>query len=144
MDHNISQVFLKLNEIMYAKSVGSTWEHSMWIRTVIALTIILIFFKNVVLFCTICRYFLIEVQLIYNVLISAVQQSNSVINVHTCLVAQSCSTPCDPMDCNPPGSSSHGILQERILEWVDVHSFFIFFPIMVDHRILNIVLCAIP
>ena len=28
------------------------------------------------------------------------------------------STPCDPMDYNPPGSSVHGILQARILEWV--------------------------
>ena len=25
-----------------------------------------------------------------------------------CLVAQSCSTLCNPMDCNPPGSSVHG------------------------------------
>ena len=25
-----------------------------------------------------------------------------------CLVAQSCLTPCDPMDCNPPGTSAHG------------------------------------
>ena len=25
---------------------------------------------------------------------------------------------CDPMDCSPPGSSVHGILQTRILEWV--------------------------
>ena len=25
---------------------------------------------------------------------------------------------CDPMDCNPSGSSVHGILQARILEWV--------------------------
>ena len=30
----------------------------------------------------------------------------------------SCLTRCDPMDCNPPGSSVHGILQARILEWV--------------------------
>ena len=29
---------------------------------------------------------------------------------------QSCSTLCDPMDCSPPGSSVHGILQARILE----------------------------
>ena len=35
-----------------------------------------------------------------------------------CLVAQSCPTLCDPMDYNPPGSSVHGILQARILEWV--------------------------
>ena len=26
----------------------------------------------------------------------------------------------DPMDCNPPGSSVHGILQARILEWVAI------------------------
>ena len=32
-----------------------------------------------------------------------------------CLVAQSCSTLCDPMDCSPPGSSVHGILQARML-----------------------------
>ena len=31
---------------------------------------------------------------------------------------QSCLTLCDPMDCSPPGSSVHGILQEGILEWV--------------------------
>ena len=33
-----------------------------------------------------------------------------------CLVIQSCSTLCDPMDCSLPGSSVHGILQARILE----------------------------
>ena len=27
---------------------------------------------------------------------------------------------CDPMDCNLPGSSVHGILQARILEWVTI------------------------
>ena len=27
---------------------------------------------------------------------------------------------CDPMDCNPPGSSSCGIFQARILEWVAI------------------------
>ena len=32
-------------------------------------------------------------------------------------VAQSCLTPRDPMDCSPPGSSAHGILQARVLEW---------------------------
>ena len=32
------------------------------------------------------------------------------------LVAQSCPALCDPMDCNPPGSSVHGILQARLLE----------------------------
>ena len=35
-------------------------------------------------------------------------------------VAQSCPTLCDPMGCSPPGSSVHGILQARILEWVAI------------------------
>ena len=29
----------------------------------------------------------------------------------------------NPTDCNPPGSSVHGILQARILEWVVMPSF---------------------
>ena len=36
---------------------------------------------------------------------------------------QSRSTLCDLMDCNLPGSSVHGMLQARILEWVDISSF---------------------
>ena len=34
------------------------------------------------------------------------------------LVTQWCLTRQDPIDCSPPGSSVHGILQARILEWV--------------------------
>ena len=37
-----------------------------------------------------------------------------------CLVTKSCQSLCDPMDCSPPGSSVHGILQARILEWVAI------------------------
>ena len=33
---------------------------------------------------------------------------------------QSCPPLCDPMDSSPPGSSVHGILQARILEWVAI------------------------
>ena len=33
------------------------------------------------------------------------------------LVTPSCPTLCSPMDCNPPGSSVHGILQATILKW---------------------------
>ena len=35
-------------------------------------------------------------------------------------VAQACPTLWDPMDFNLPGSSVHGILQARILEWVAI------------------------
>ena len=35
---------------------------------------------------------------------------------------QMCLTLCDPMDCSPLGSSVHGILQARILEWIAMPS----------------------
>ena len=35
-------------------------------------------------------------------------------------VAQSCPTLCDPVNFSPPGSSVHGVLQARILEWVAI------------------------
>ena len=37
-----------------------------------------------------------------------------------CEVTQPCSTLSDPMDCSLTGSSIHGILQARILEWVAI------------------------
>ena len=36
--------------------------------------------------------------------------------------AYSCLTLCDAMGCSPPGSSVHGILQARILEWIAMPS----------------------
>ena len=41
---------------------------------------------------------------------------------------QSCLTLCEPVDCSPPGSSVHGILQARILEWVAMPSSRASFP----------------
>ena len=35
-------------------------------------------------------------------------------------VTHFCPTLCDPMDCSPPGSSIHRILQARTLEWVAI------------------------
>ena len=43
--------------------------------------------------------------------------------VHVCARAkslQSCPTVSDAMDCSPPASSVHGILQARALAWVSV------------------------
>ena len=42
--------------------------------------------------------------------------------LHVGSVTQSCLTLCDPIDCGPPGSSVHGILQARRLEWVAISS----------------------
>ena len=47
-----------------------------------------------------------------------------VLAMQMCVPAQSLQsfTLCDPMDCSPPGSSVHGILQVRILEWAAMPS----------------------
>ena len=36
------------------------------------------------------------------------------------LVAHWCPTLCDPIDCSPSGSSVHGVVQARMLEWVAI------------------------
>ena len=50
------------------------------------------------------------------------RQISCITYVCVCLVTQSYQTVCDPMDCNPPGSLSIGILLARILEWVAMPS----------------------
>ena len=46
------------------------------------------------------------------------------ISGHVCAQSlQSCPTLCDPMDCSLPGSSVHGILLARIVEWVTMPSY---------------------
>ena len=44
------------------------------------------------------------------------------LNCITCSVTELRLTLCDPMDYSLPGSSIHGILQARILEWVALPS----------------------
>ena len=44
----------------------------------------------------------------------------SLLNSSIVLLPQSCLNLCDPIDCSPPGSSVHGILQARILEWIAI------------------------
>ena len=52
----------------------------------------------------------------------SVRNTVSVVPVYCCcyLVAKSCRLFGNPMDCSPPGSSVHGILQAGILEWVAI------------------------
>ena len=56
---------------------------------------------------------------LYNICYSS---PNGRVCVCVCVCAQSCLTLCDPMDCSPPGSSVHRILQARILQWVAISS----------------------
>ena len=63
----------------------------------------------------------------YFVNISIYDQRNwnkKLFSLLACLLsfAQSCPTLWDPRNCNPPGSSVHGILQAGILEWVAISS----------------------
>ena len=46
----------------------------------------------------------------------------SSFNTELVVVAQSCATLCDLMDCSLPGPCVHGILQASILEWVAIPS----------------------
>ena len=54
-------------------------------------------------------------------------EANVIVQVFNALcvysVTQLCPTLCDPMNCSPPRSSVHGILQARILEWVAISHF---------------------
>ena len=52
-----------------------------------------------------------------NLSLYVVSRSSESVKV---LVAQSCPTLGDPMDCKLSGSSVHGILQTRIMAWVSV------------------------
>ena len=55
---------------------------------------------------------------IFLVLVNTFEASGRYDHGCVCKVASVCLTICNPMDCSPPGSSIHGILQARILEWV--------------------------
>ena len=48
------------------------------------------------------------------------QITNEIILYSVKSVTQSCPTLCDPVGCSLPGSSVHGILQARILEWAAI------------------------
>ena len=62
---------------------------------------------------------------LFEILFSPTLYSNTLLCL--CLVPQLCPILCDPMDCSPPGSSVHGILQARILEWVAIPFFRVYF-----------------
>ena len=52
--------------------------------------------------------------------LSVMSRQSRIESGSVCVVTQLCPTLCDPLDCSPPGSSVHGILQARILEWVAI------------------------
>ena len=68
---------------------------------------------------------ILNITVIKEMQIKASMITSGLIWEYACMHAkllQSCLTLCDPMNCSPPGSSVHGILQAGILEWVDMLS----------------------
>ena len=76
--------------------------------------------------------FFVSISLFSNVSILRIRRQNYLLYTVSlsntsflCVCAkshQSCQTLCDPMDYSLPGSSVHGILQVRIMEWVAMPS----------------------
>ena len=65
------------------------------------------------------------------------------------LVAQSCLTLSDPMDCSLPGSSVHGIFQARVLEWGAILYYYhlthhIFSPAPLTPKPFHLVVLCLP
>ena len=54
------------------------------------------------------------------------------------LVAQPCLTLRDPKDCSPPGTSDHGILQARILDWVASSFYWVSFDPGIEPKSLTL------
>ena len=59
-------------------------------------------------------------QLYKNLLLAGLRISGPLWASAALLSARLCSILCSPMDCSPPGSSTYGISQARILEWVAI------------------------
>ena len=62
------------------------------------------------------------IYLLYILIITSIDNNNIyyITATATAKSLQSCSTLCDPIDGNPPGSPVPGILQARTLEWVAI------------------------
>ena len=63
-----------------------------------------------------------EFPVLYSCFLLAIYFTNAYMCISHAQLLQSHPTLCNPMDCNPPGSSVRGILQVRILEWVTMPS----------------------
>ena len=72
--------------------------------------------------CVIQETFSLLQKTIWGVSRECGNEAEEVLDALCVLSTQSCLTLCNPLDCSPPGSSVHGILWARILEWVAMTS----------------------
>ena len=63
---------------------------------------------------------MVERNLLKTILENNIKIIHIYVCVYVCVCAQSRLTPCDPMDCSPPGSSVHENFQVSILEQVAI------------------------
>ena len=78
-----------------------------------------------ILFKVLFHFWLLKILNIFNIFSSLCYRSLLFIfyiAVHACSVSESHLTLLDPMDCNPPGSSVHGIFLARLLDWIAISS----------------------
>ena len=93
-------------ELFYSLKLGQTWYY------VIFICISLASGEADFIYLYIAVFIFLDIFISYNIR-----------ELYICACAkslQSCLTLCDPTDCSPPGSSVHGLLQARILEWVAI------------------------
>ena len=93
----VSLTGIKGNKLTVHKAVAKTFYLASYLRSILL------------------YFFLV---LLYKFDSESTFQNYAILETET--FAQSCPTLCDPMDCSPPVSSVHGILQARILEWVAI------------------------
>ena len=72
----------------------------------------------------------------FNKVVIVIFMAYKVRNRMLVLVAQSSPTLCDPMDCSPPGSSDHGILQARTPEWAAVSFSEVIYDLMQCNKVV--------
>ena len=111
--HNDTMRWILLSSLLYLsmrkpRLRAETWpeSHSSWVHFWDVLSGLSSFLK-----CCLLRPLL-------NIFSPSSLLWNLLENLVKVLVAQSCLTLCNPMDCSLLGSSVHGIVQARILEWV--------------------------
>ena len=93
----VSLTGIKGNKLTVHKAVAKTFYLASYLRSILL------------------YFFLV---LLYKFDSESTFQNYAILETET--FAQSFPTLCDPMDCSPPVSSVHGILQARILEWVAI------------------------
>ena len=119
--HTLNTLFTPLinSPSSYHYFISSTTDHLLryWISDMSRFNLLILFFCLLQLECKlhevrVCIYF------VHWYIPSLQNKAYHMMCV--CEVAQSCLTLCAPMDCSPPGSSVHGILQARILEYAAI------------------------